>query len=243
MAKLSRAALGTAVGRDYARRGWQISQTGAKPAGGGAYERMGGLDGFYGMQDAMNAGIRPGDPSWFTNPFRNLPGVGESVAAGRQMSMRTGGGRSARTGQSTFTPGAATFNTGNAAFNTVTGKWDFGARKTPTSQPPRSSGTGGSWPSVGVSTSRDGFTNPPAFDPVRDDYDPTGEWEFDAAGYQAAIEAQNKAAQGGATSTAVPDKRQFWRKRRSSNVVPFRPGAAPQGPLQRDAMNRILFGR
>lgn len=181
MAKLSRAALGTAVGRDYARRGWQISQTGAKPAGGGAYERMGGLDGFYGMQDAMNAGIRPGDPSWFTNPFRGLPGVGESVAAGRQMSMRTGGGRSARTGESTFQPGGGSFD--------------------------------------------------------------TGDMEFDAAGYQAAIEAQNKAAQGGATFTGVPDKRQFWRKRRSSNVVPFRPGAAPQGPLQRDAMNRILFGR
>lgn len=181
MAKLSRAALGTAVGRDYARRGWQISQTGAKPAGGGAYERMGGLDYLEGARRASQAGIRPGDPSWFTNPFRGLPGVGESAAAGRQMSMRTGGGRSARTGESTFQPGGGSFD--------------------------------------------------------------TGDMEFDAAGYQAAIEAQNKAAQGGATFTGVPDKRQFWRKRRSSNVVPFRPGAAPQGPLQRDAMNRILFGR
>lgn len=183
MARLSRAALGTAAGRDYARRGWQISQTGAKPAGGGAYERMGGLDGLQGMQDAMNAGIRPGDPSWFTNPFRNLPGVGEDRRRGMQMSQQTGGGRSARTGMSMFQPGGGAFDTGTATQK------------------------------------------------------PDGEWKFDQEAYNAAVQKQNAMAAGGATFTGAPDPSQFWRRR--NNVVPFRPGAQTQGPLQRSAWSAI----
>jgi hypothetical protein len=179
MAKLSRAALGTAAGRDYARRGWEISQTGAKPAGGGAYERMGGLDGFYGMQDARRAGINPGDPSWFTNPFRGLPGVGENVSAGKQMSQMTGGGRSGLTGMSTFQPGGGSFATGAMAQND------------------------------------------------------NGEWEFDKEAYMRAHKAREDQVRGGAT-VATLDPNQFMRRKsKSGNVVPFRPGAAPEGALQR----------
>lgn len=87
MAKLSRAALGTAAGRLYARQGWEISQTGARPAGGGVYERMGGLDGVKRIQYARRAGYRPGDRSPMTSPFAGLYKDPEA------MSQMTMGGR------------------------------------------------------------------------------------------------------------------------------------------------------
>ena len=72
------------------RPGAQISRTGARAQPGA---RMGGLDGFYAMQQAKSAGVGVGEDSAWTDPLRGLPGINSSLDAGI-VDQQTQGGRS-----------------------------------------------------------------------------------------------------------------------------------------------------
>ena len=72
------------MGRARAQAGAPISTTGAALSPfSGAFGGMGGLDGFYAQQQAMQAGVQPGMPSGFTDPLTGIDTYGQNVTGGR----------------------------------------------------------------------------------------------------------------------------------------------------------------
>lgn len=88
------------MGRARAEAGAPISTTGAALSPfSGSFGGMGGLDGLYAQQQAKQAGVQPGNASFYTDPLRGLGGIGtepteENISLMSQAKGALAGGRS-----------------------------------------------------------------------------------------------------------------------------------------------------